>query len=220
MKIISIIPARIGSLRIKKKNIIDFKGKPLIYWSLIQSKRIKNINSTIVSSDSNSLLIYSKKKFKKILTDLRPKKLSNSKSKTESLISYLIKKYELSSKDAVMILQPTSPLRSDKDIKDIIKIFRKYKLNTLNSVSINKKKKKIKKLSNIYDNKNKKGTDRSYRYSYNGAIYLFKVNYFNKTKKIYEKVPNIYLMDKKHSIDIDNYNDLKGYSNFDINIAC
>ena len=218
MKITCIIPARIGSLRIKKKNIIDFKGKPLIYWSLIQSKKIKIINSTIVSSDSNNFLIYSKKKFKEIITDFRPKKLSTSKSKTESLVSYLIKKYKLSSKDAVMILQPTSPLRSDKDIKNTIKIFRKNKLNTLNSVSINKKKKIIRKFSYIYDNKNKK-KDMSCKYSYNGAIYLFKVNYFNKTKKIYEKVPNIYLMDKKHSIDIDNYNDLKGYSNFNINIA-
>ena len=156
MKITCIIPARIGSLRIKKKNIIDFKGKPLIYWSLIQSKRIKIINSTIVSSDSNNLLIYSKKKFKEIITDFRPKKLSTSKSKTESLVSYLIKKYKLSSKDAVMILQPTSPLRSDKDIKNTIKIFRKNKLNTLNSVSINKKKKIIRKFSYIYGNKNKK----------------------------------------------------------------
>ena len=218
MKIICIIPARIGSLRIRKKNIIDFKGKPLIFWSITQSKRIKIINSTIVSSDSNNLLIYAKKKFKKIITDFRPKKLSTSKSKTESLISYLIKKYKLSTKDAVMILQPTSPLRADKDIKNAIKIFRRNKLNTLNSVSINNKKKVIRKVSYIYDNKNKK-KDKSCKYSYNGAIYLFKVNYFNKTNKIYEKVPNIYLMDKKHSIDIDNYNDLKGYSNFNINIA-
>ncbi len=218
MKIICIIPARIGSLRIRKKNIIDFKGKPLIYWSLTQSKRIKVINSTIVSSDSNNLLIYAKKKFKKIITDFRPRKLSNSKSRTESLINYLIKKYKLSSKDAIIILQPTSPLRTDKDIKNIIRILKRNKINTLNSVSINNKKKTIRKPSYIYDNKNKK-IDKSYKYSYNGAIYLFKVNYFNKTKKLYEKVPNIYLMDKKHSIDIDNYNDLRGYSNFNINIA-
>lgn len=218
MKVICIIPARIGSLRVKKKNIIDFKGKPLIYWSLTQSKRIKIFNSTIVSSDSNSLLIYAKKKFKKFITDFRPKKLSTHKSKTESLIGYLIKKYKLSSKDAIMILQPTSPLRADKDIRNTIKIFRRNKLKTLHSASIYDKKKIIKKHSYIYDNKNKKA-DRSCKYSYNGAIYLFRVNYFNKTKKIYEKVPKIYLMDKKHSIDIDNYSDLKGYSNLKVNIS-
>ena len=66
MKVICIIPARIGSLRVRKKNIIDFKGKPLIYWSLTQSKRIKIFNSTIVSSDSNSLLIYAKKNSKSL----------------------------------------------------------------------------------------------------------------------------------------------------------
>ena len=133
MKIICIIPARIGSIRIKKKNLIDFKGKPLIYWTLMQSLRIKLINNIILSSDSNNLLNYSKNYSNKIFLNLRPKKLSTKRSKTESLIKYLIKKYKFSSSDAILVLQPTSPLRKDKDIKNIIKIFKKQKLQTLNS---------------------------------------------------------------------------------------
>tara|TARA_B100000989_G_C19503722_1_gene455480 strand:+ start:30 stop:689 length:660 start_codon:yes stop_codon:yes gene_type:complete len=218
MKIICIIPARIGSIRIKKKNLIDFKGKPLIYWTLMQSLRIKLINDIILSSDSNNLLNYSKNYSNKIFLNSRPKKLSTKRSKTESLIKYLIKKYKFSSSDAILILQPTSPLRKDKDIKNIIKIFKKQKLQTLNSASINKRKKTIRKISSVFETKKTKKLIKKFMYSYNGAIYLFKVSYFNKTNKIYEKIPNIYLMDKKNSIDIDNYEDLKGFSNFKINI--
>jgi CMP-N,N'-diacetyllegionaminic acid synthase len=216
LKIICIIPARIGSVRIKYKNIIDFNGKSLVYWTLIQSRRIKEIKKTIISSDSTNLLKFSKRISKKIMVDLRPKKLSYSRSRTEDLIKYLIEKYKLLQKDAIMILQPTSPLRKDYDIKKIIKTFRINKLKTLNSVSIYNKKKKIKRTSYIYYGAKKK-IDNSYKYSYNGAVYLFKVSYFCKTNKIYEKIPNIYLMDKKHSIDIDNYKDLKGYSDLSTN---
>lgn len=218
MKIICIIPARIGSIRIKKKNLIDFKGKPLIYWTLMQSLRIKLINNIILSSDSNNLLNYSKNYSNKIFLNLRPKKLSTKRSKTESLIKYLIKKYKFSSSDAILVLQPTSPLRKDKDIKNIIKIFKKQKLQTLNSASTNKRKKTIRKISSVFETQKTKKLIKKFMYSYNGAIYLFKVSYFNKTNKIYEKIPNIYLMDKKNSIDIDNYKDLKGFSNFKINI--
>lgn len=218
MKINCIIPARIGSIRIKKKNLIDFKGKPLIYWTLMQSLRIRLINNIILSSDSNNLLNYSKNYSNKIFLNLRPKKLSTKRSKTESLIKYLIKKYKFSSSDAILILQPTSPLRKDKDIKNIIKIFKKQKLQTLNSASTNKRKKTIRKISSVFETQKTKKLIKKFMYSYNGAIYLFRVSYFNKTNKIYEKIPNIYLMDKKNSIDIDNYKDLKGFSNFKINI--
>ena len=46
-------------------------------------------------------------------------------------------------------------------------------------------------------------------YSYNGAIYLFKLQYFKKNDSIYEKTPNLYIMKDAHSLDIDNYIDLK-----------
>ena len=38
-KIIAIIPARGGSKRIPKKNILDFYGKPLIAWTIEAAKK-------------------------------------------------------------------------------------------------------------------------------------------------------------------------------------
>ena len=59
-KILAIIPARSGSKSIKNKNIIKYKGKPLIYYSIKTALKSKLINRVIVSTDS--------KKYKKIST--------------------------------------------------------------------------------------------------------------------------------------------------------
>ena len=47
MKIVSIIPARSGSKRIKDKNIVKLNGKPLIYYSIKRSKQSKLIQENI-----------------------------------------------------------------------------------------------------------------------------------------------------------------------------
>ena len=60
-KIVAIIPARGGSKSIKNKNIIDFNGKPLIYYTINQALRSKEFTRVIVSTDSNDIAKISKK---------------------------------------------------------------------------------------------------------------------------------------------------------------
>ena len=57
MKILALIPARGGSKGIPNKNIKDFKGKPLIAWSIKNAHESKHINRTILSSDSNEMIL-------------------------------------------------------------------------------------------------------------------------------------------------------------------
>ena len=58
---IAVIPARIGSKRIKKKNIKIFNGKPLIYYSIQAAKKSKNFDKIFVSTDSEKIRTISKK---------------------------------------------------------------------------------------------------------------------------------------------------------------
>ena len=79
MKILAIIPARSGSKSIKNKNIIPYKGKPLLAHSILSAKNSSNVDKVIVSTDS----IYYKKVAESYGADvpfLRPKKISSSKS--------------------------------------------------------------------------------------------------------------------------------------------
>ena len=87
MKILAIIPARSGSKSIKDKNIVSYKGKPLLAHSVLVAKKSSKIDRIIVSTNS--------KKYKKIaeaygaeVPFLRPNKISSSKSLDAEFIKH------------------------------------------------------------------------------------------------------------------------------------
>jgi len=212
MRVICLILARHGSKRIQQKNLLIFKNKPLIYWTLKQSLRIANISKIILSSDSFKIIKIAKSISKKFIINKRTKKFSGSKTKSETVIKYLNNIYKFNNDDYILILQPTSPLRKDNDIINAIYLGSKYNLNTIHSGNIYKNKIKIKKKIFLYKSNRKKYIYQKKNYSYNGAIYFFKIKYFLDKKTVYEKIPNIYKMDDKNSLDIDTYKDLKPYN--------
>lgn len=57
IKAVAVIPARGGSKRILKKNIIDFMGKPLIAWSIEAAKEAKIFERIIVSTDDEEIAL-------------------------------------------------------------------------------------------------------------------------------------------------------------------
>ena len=79
MNIIGIIFARGGSKGIPGKNIINFGGKPLIAWSIEQTKSIKEINRCIVSTDSEEIAKVAKE-FGAEVPFMRPKELAHDDS--------------------------------------------------------------------------------------------------------------------------------------------
>tara|TARA_Y100000816_G_C26021582_1_gene534448 strand:+ start:24 stop:698 length:675 start_codon:yes stop_codon:yes gene_type:complete len=220
-KILAIIPARSGSKSIKNKNIIKYKGKPLIYYSIKTALKSKLINRVIVSTDS--------KKYKKIsekfgaeVPFLRPKKFSNHNSLDYDFIFHATK-FFLDKKylpDLIVLLRPTTPNRKisvvDKGIRLFIKNFNRY--DSMRSVS--KFNQPVQKLFMI-KNKTLKGFfDDFYRDEYhafprqkfsksylpNGYVDIFKPKFFLKGKKLYGKM---YPYLTKDTLDIDYKKDLK-----------
>ncbi len=124
LKIIAIIPARSGSKRIKNKNIKNFNKKPLIAWTIESALRSKLVDDVYVTSENDNILRMSKKYGAKIIK--RPKKLSNNIIHVDEAIRHAYlevnKKY-----DYIVTLQPTSPLRTDKNIDEAIKMIIKKK---------------------------------------------------------------------------------------------
>lgn len=203
------ILARKGSKRIKNKNLLKISGVPIVKKALLQAIKIFSFSNVIISTDDERILNISKLISKKLTIDHRPKYLSGDKVKSETVIKFLIKKYKITDK-LLLILQPTSPFRDKEDIKQMLKIFISNNLNTLHSANDYTIKKKINKKIIIFKSNENKVFDYSKKYSYNGAIYIFKKNYFIKKNSIYEKIPKIYLTKKKNSLDIDTIKDLKG----------
>jgi CMP-N,N'-diacetyllegionaminic acid synthase len=55
-KITAVIPVRAGSRRLPNKNISEFADSNLLLWKIEQLKKVKEINSIVVTSDSDEML--------------------------------------------------------------------------------------------------------------------------------------------------------------------
>jgi CMP-N,N'-diacetyllegionaminic acid synthase len=218
MNFLTIIPARGGSKGLKNKNILNFNGKPLIHWTLKAAKKSKYINDIIVSTDSKKIAKICEKNNCKI-NSLRPNNLSKSSTLMSDVIDYELEKIDIKKKkyDALILLQPTSPLRTHLDINKACELFIKNKSDSL--VTVNKlkhicnpdslffiKKNLLKRVSKkkIVPIRQKKNT---YYHANGAAIYITKMN---KIKNFIIGGKMSYLLMKdKGSIDIDNHYDFK-----------
>jgi len=122
-KILAIIPARGGSKGIPQKNIKPLFGKPLIAYTIKSALQSKYLDRMIVSTEDKEITKISEKYGAKVIK--RPKKLSTDKSKTIDAVLYCLniladKNYV---PDIIVLLQPTSPLRTTKTIDLAIKTF-------------------------------------------------------------------------------------------------
>ena len=89
-KVIALIPCRGNSKGIKNKNLVNFFGKPLMYWTIKQLKDCKIIKEIYVSSDSKKILNYAEKL--KVGIIKRPSNISNGNVQSEEAILHAIKK--------------------------------------------------------------------------------------------------------------------------------
>lgn len=123
MKIIIIIPARGGSKRIPRKNMVMLKNKPLVSYTLDALKFLGLEKSTFVSTDDQNIKSLSSKEGFNVID--RPKLLCGDKISTESVIMHVLETYLNLKKpmpDWVMTIPPTSPLRKLETIKLFIKL--------------------------------------------------------------------------------------------------
>jgi len=213
-KIIAIIPARKNSKGIKNKNLQKLGKNNLVQISVNSAIKSKYIDQIIVSSDSKKIL-ESVNGYKNVLKHLRNKKLSNDQSLIIDVILGILKIYEY---DYMILLQPTSPFRTTKDIDGILK--ETITNNRKSSISLKESKSipefmyfinKSKRLSPYLKNNNKSTNRQSYKNYYvpNGELYVSDVASLKKSKKIIHKDTFGYFSNNQLSIDIDNIADLE-----------
>ena len=125
MKILSIIPARKKSKRIKNKNKILLKNKKLIEHTFIVAKKSKLFSHILLTTDDKEIIKLSKK-YKILAPWVRPKKISDDFSPSYKAIIHAYNWYEKNYEtvDGIFVLQPTSPFRTIKTLKEMIKIFK------------------------------------------------------------------------------------------------
>ena len=135
MSYIALICARGGSKGIPRKNEKLLAGVPLIAWSISTAKKVKKISRIIVSTDSDEIakiaLNYGAE-----VPFIRPSELAQDDSPEwlvwRHAIEYLDSNYEY---EALVVVPPTAPLRSEKDLKKCIEKYENSNVDIVITVS-------------------------------------------------------------------------------------
>lgn len=112
-KVLAIIPARGGSKRVPKKNLREFRGKTLIEWAYEQAYSSKYIDKIILSTEDHEIQKKAQEKGMHLVAK-RPVSLAQDDTSSEDVIRFVIN--TVSPHEWVVLLQPTSPLRTAEDI--------------------------------------------------------------------------------------------------------
>jgi CMP-N,N'-diacetyllegionaminic acid synthase len=120
---VAIIPARGGSKGIPRKNIHPLCGQPLIAYSIGAARQSKSIDRTIVSTDDSEIAEISRHFGAEVR--MRPASLSQDDTPTRAVLEHVVTALagERYLPDAVLTLQPTSPLRTAAHIDEAAGLF-------------------------------------------------------------------------------------------------
>lgn len=211
---ISIIPLRKGSKGLKNKNTKLLNGKPLYLYTVNQSLRL--FENCIINTDIDQIL--NKEFSSNINTFKRDEKFSGDKISMQEVLNDLFFKLNLVDYNAVL-LQATSPLRSDQDIINAINLYNTKDYSLV--ISVNSTEKNVLKYgikeNNIFKPIHKESLFKNRQelpkvLSPNGAIYIFSIKDFLKYKDFPSNKIGFYEMPLERSLDIDNLEDFRKVS--------
>jgi len=132
---IAVIPARGGSKRLPKKNILPFAGIPLICHSIALARSLAVIDRVCVSTDDAETARIARDAGAEIVA--RPPELATDRSTTASAIRHALLTLgeNRPRADAVVTLQPNCPLRTPEIVTDAIELFHREKPDSVVAVT-------------------------------------------------------------------------------------
>jgi len=210
-KVVALVPARGNSLRLKKKNSRFFLGKPLINWTLDAAKHSKYIDKVVLSTDSTKILKIASS-YKNLDLKKRPKILAKGNTSIYDVIKFELKKYL--NYDILILLQPTSPLKTSKDIDKCLELMIKNRRSSCVSFTESKQIPyniynidKSLKLKRIVKKKNTKN-DKKYYFA-SGDIYISFLKKILIKNSFIHKDTYPYIIKNSKTVDINDIVDFK-----------
>jgi len=213
-KIVALIPARGNSKGLPRKNIKLLSGKPLIAWTIDCARNSKYIDWIIVSTDDAEIAKISKDNGATV-PFMRPKELAGDTTRGMEVVSHAIRwirENEKTSYDLLLLLQPTSPLRTAGDIdKAVEMLFEKgakaivsicetehhpYRMNMVQADGCLKDF-----IKQEARGKNRQELPQFYRV--NGAVYLAYCDYLMALNSFFGEGTFAYVMPGERSVDMD-----------------
>lgn len=123
-RLLALVPARGGSKRLPRKNVLPLGGRPLIQWSIAAALESGVCADVLVSTDDEEIAAVSRAAGA-MVPWLRPAELSTDTAGSAGVITHALAWYEQEhgSVDAVLLLQPTSPFRSAEAIRGAVRAY-------------------------------------------------------------------------------------------------
>ena len=216
----AIIPARSGSKRLPKKNILPLAGKPLIAWTIEAAKLSRYVDDVVVSTDSDEIMSLAIE-YGAEAPFTRPAHLATDEAGSSPVLLDAIGWLKARGRayDLVIMLQPTSPLRTASDIDKAVEYFIEKSAKGVISVCECEH-------SPLWANtlapdhsmegfipqqaRGLRSQDLPTYYRLNGAVYIFDVKFLEQEQGMFYS-PDVYawVMAREHSVDIDNMMDFK-----------
>ncbi len=218
MSNLAIITARSGSKGIRDKNIRLLNGKPLMAYTIESAIKSHWIDEVMVSTDSEKYAAAARK-YGADVPFLRSKAASTDTASSKDVILEVLDEYEKMGKtfDQFVLLRPTSPLRTERNIDQAFQFFRDKGADSVVSVCecehspllSNTLPADLNMAGFIRSEHNVRRQDLETCYRLNGAIYISKVSTFLQIQTFYGSNSYAYIMEQNESIDIDSELDFR-----------
>lgn len=215
--VLALITARGGSKGLPRKNVLSAGGKPLIAWSIEASLQSKVISHVVLSSDDDEI-IDTAKAWGCSAPFRRPAELANDTATSIDVVLHALD--QLPEYQYIVLLQPTSPLRTAADIDEAFALM--LSLGAPSCVSVCEAEEspywmfrlnRDKKLERLLREENvaTRRQDLPPVYVLNGAIYIAQVEWLRESKSFLGEGCVAYVMPKERSLDIDNLEDFEKF---------
>ena len=212
MKCIAIIPARSGSKGVKDKNIRNMNGKPLMAYTIEAAIKSGVFDEVMVSTDSEEYAEIAKA-YGASVPFLRSQETATDAASSWDMIEEVLKNYGSLGKkfDSFCLLQPTSPLRNEYDIRNAYALY--VNKADFAVVSVCEAEHSPLWCGHLPEShefidfidesalKQRQAGEKFYRL--NGAIYIVNCRQFHNSKYLYQKGSYAYIMPQERSVDID-----------------
>jgi N-acylneuraminate cytidylyltransferase/CMP-N,N'-diacetyllegionaminic acid synthase len=210
VKTFALIPARGGSKGIPRKNIKLFAGKPLIVWTIEAALRSSLLSAVVVSTDDPEIAEVARQAGAQV-PFMRPSELAL--DQTPGLDPVLHALDQLPQYDSVLLLQPTSPLRTTEDIDACLRLAVQQHARSVVSVSEadthpywTYRLTKDQALSRFVEAEPEpiaRRQDLPKAFALNGALYFADANWLRSSGRLVGTETLAYVMAKERSVDLD-----------------
>ncbi len=212
MTAVAIIPARGGSKRLLRKNVLPFKGKPMIAWTIEAALASGRFFRIIVSTDDEEIAAIAHKYW--IMVDRRPDYLATDEARVVDVCADLLNKLGLGNFDRFACLYATAPMRTATDIQIVMDMLETaqfalaatdYALSPHQALKINS----LNEGEPMWPDLIEKRHDEMPRFVVdNGSTYGAWIKPFLQQKTFYGNRLKIHVMPRERSVDIDTKADL------------